>query len=122
MAYSSAEAVALRMGVDLASLNSTQINALLADVSALVDAYTGLDFSTQETIPTAIEWVVTNRTIRMLRNPDGIRQETIGTYSYTLAADSAVIAGGWTEEERSVLDSYGNIGSLRRYGSLAIGY
>lgn len=122
MAYTSAEAVALRMGREVTDLNTAQVDALIGDISALVDAYTGLDFTTQTVVPTAIQWVVTNRVIRALNNPDGIKQEQIGTYSYTLAAEANVLVGGWTEEERSVLDSYGNLGVIRRVGSLAIGY
>lgn len=122
MAYATVTDVAVRLGVAEADLNTAQVEAMLEDVSALVDAYTGLDFTTQPEVPKGILWVVASRTIRALNNPDGVRQEQIGTYSYSLAADAQTFSGGWTEEERRILDSYGNTASARYATSFATGY
>jgi hypothetical protein len=120
MAYADVADVAVRLGVSEADLNAEQTQAILDDVSMLVNSYTGLDFSAD--VPADIEWVTVNRTIRTLNNPDGIRQESLGTYSYSLATDAETFTGGWTSEERGILNSYGSNSAGRVVGSLSIGY
>jgi hypothetical protein len=121
MAYAEVADVAVRLGVAEADLDTAQVQALLDDSTALVNGYTGLDWTSQTEVPVAIKWVVINRTLRALNNPDGLRSEQIGSYSYTLAtADAGGV--GWTQEERRILDSYGNANTARLAGSFAIGY
>jgi hypothetical protein len=120
MAYADVADVAVRLGVSESDLNTEQVQAILDDVSMLVNSYTGLDFAAD--VPADIEWVTVNRTIRMLNNPDGIRQESLGTYSYSLATDAETFTSGWTAEERAILASYGTVSAGRVLGSLSIGY
>lgn len=121
MAYATTQDIAVRLGVAVGDLNAAQVQAFLDDSTALVNGYTGLDWTTQPEVPVAIKWVVISRTLRALQNPDGLRSEQIGSYSYTMAtADAGGI--GWTVEERRILDAYGNTSTSRLAGSFAIGY
>jgi len=120
VSYATVGDVAVRLGVAEGDLNTPQVQAMLDDITALVDAYTGLDFSTLPEVPTGIRWVVASRTIRALNNPDGVRQEQIGSYSYSLATPDG--GSAWTAEERRILDSYGNTASARVASSFSIGY
>ena len=126
--YATAEDIAVRSGQPLETLNTDQVDALIHDTSVLIEFTTGLAWDDwgvtdgEHPCPADIHYVCVNRTVRVLNNPDGIRQESLGTYSYSLAADSATLTGGWTDEERWILGSYGNSTAIRTVGSLAIGY
>lgn len=125
-AYASAADVAARLGVAEETLNTAQVQAYLDDVSALVQAYTGVDFLNTVTypngVPLGIKWVTCNRVIRWLNNPDGITSETIGTYTYSLAGGDTLREQGWTTEEMTVLEAYGDTPAMRRLNSWNIGY
>jgi hypothetical protein len=124
MAYATVEDVAVRMGVPPESLNQDQVQAVLDDTSALVTAFTGVDFSVDPypPVPQSIVWATCSRTIRVLNNPDGLRQETIGNYSYSLGTDSEALNGGWTDAEVAILNSFGWVIVARKIGQFWVGY
>jgi hypothetical protein len=88
------------LGRDLTADEETKAPALLADASAIMRArFPSLDTSTP---PTAVG-VCCAMVLRVLKNPDGKRSETIDDYSYTI--DSARSAGELylTEQEAAQL-------------------
>lgn len=56
------------------------------------------------TVPDEVKGVVLQLASRGFLNPDGVRQETLGRYSYTLAGEQAGV--GLYGPEREVLDPY----------------
>jgi hypothetical protein len=58
-------------------------------------------------VPADVVRVVCARALRELRNPENIRSETIGGYSYSLAGGGDVVVGGFTADERRTLRAYG---------------
>jgi hypothetical protein len=70
-----------RLGRDLAAAETRQATALLDDATAVI-----LDrFPQYETAPTAVSTKVScAMVLRVLRNPEGRRQESIDDYSYTI--------------------------------------
>lgn len=55
-------------------------------------------------VPDEVKAVVLAAAARAIRNPEGLRQETLGRYSYTVAGESAGV--GLYGPEREVLDPY----------------
>lgn len=125
MAYATVSDVATWLGVDESALNTGQVQAILDAVSAYITAYTGIDFDAQTDdagnpipVPDGIHWVTVTRTARIVNNPNGVRQETIGTYSYSLGSGT----DAWTTEEQAVLNAWTTITSPRGLTSFSIGY
>jgi hypothetical protein len=58
-------------------------------------------------VPPDVVRVVCARALRELRNPEGIRSETLGGYSYSLAGGGDTVTGGFTADERRTLRTYG---------------
>lgn len=77
-----------RLGRDLTDVEDRQAPALLDDATAVI-----LDrFPRYATTPTAVSMkVCCAMVLRVLRNPNGLRQESIDDYSYTV--DSSRSAG-----------------------------
>lgn len=70
-----------------------------------------------EVSPDEVKAVVLRMAAGVFDNPDGIRQETLGKYSYTVAGDSAGL--GLTAADRRLLDPY--FISSRMRGGTAVG-
>lgn len=69
-----------------------------------------------ETVPDEVKSVVLRAAGRAFENPEGIRQETLGRYSYTLAGEQAGI--GLYAPDRRDLDPY-RFGTRGRAGTAA---
>ena len=96
---------ALRVGGVSAS-DEERAQAMLDDASALVRAEAGTedwvdDDGALEDVPGVIVAVVVAVAIRAFRNPDGVRQESIGTYSVSYADSSTAVF--LTEGERRAI-------------------
>ena len=63
-----------------------------------------------DTLPADVQSVVTSAMARVSMNPRGIRQETIGEYSYTVAGNSAVDGGFFAPGETRVITSSAGCG------------
>ena len=61
-------------------------------------------------LPEDVQSVVTSAMARVSMNPRGIRQETIGEYSYTVAGNSAVDGGFFSPGETRVITSSAGCG------------
>lgn len=88
MALATISNLADRLGRDLTDTETRQATALLDDATAII-----LDrFPQYATTPTAASTAVCSAMVlRVLRNPEGKRSESIDDYSYTI--DSARSAG-----------------------------
>ena len=62
------------------------------------------------TLPDDVRAVVTSAMSRMAMNPRGIRQETIGEYSYTIAGQSPVDGGFFTGYEARIIGAIAGCG------------
>ena len=85
-----------RTGRTLTATQTTQVEALISDASALVIDIVGDDDITDTwtavtpaTIPGAIVPVIVSMVRRGLDNPNGYTQESIGSYSYTRSESSS---------------------------------
>ena len=96
---------ALRLG-GIAAADEDRAQAALNDASALIRAETGgedwvdADGGLEE-VPEVIAAVCIAAAIRAFRNPDGVRQETIGNYSVAYADSSTAVF--LTEGERRII-------------------
>lgn len=61
-------------------------------------------------LPEDIQSMVTSGMARVANNPRGIRQETIGEYSYTVAGNSAVDGGFFTPTETRIISAVAGCG------------
>ena len=96
---------ALRLG-GLAEADEDRAQAALNDASALIRAETGDedwvdDDGALEEVPEVIVTICVAVAIRAFRNPDGVRQETIGNYSVSYADTSTAVF--LTEGERRMV-------------------
>ncbi|MFB7739574.1 Gp19/Gp15/Gp42 family protein [Streptomyces sp. NPDC056112] len=88
MALATLEDLADRLGRDLTAVETRQATSLLEDASALIVER----FPRYATTPTQTsKKVCCAMVLRVLRNPEGKRQESIDDYSYTI--DSSRSAG-----------------------------
>lgn len=85
-----------------------QAQAVLDDTEAAALTAMGLTEWVDPEVPLDVVRVICARTIRSLTNPDQLRSETIGGYSYTLGgAGDAAIGAAFTTEEKHTLRTYG---------------
>lgn len=63
-----------------------------------------------DTLPEDVQAVVTSAMARLALNPRGIRQETIGEYSYTVAGQSAVDGGFFSVPEARIIGAVAGCG------------
>lgn len=101
----SLEDFALRLG-GISASDEERAQAVLDDASALVRAEAGDedwvdDDNTLEEVPGVIAAITVAVAIRAYRNPDGVRQESIGTYSVAYADTSTAVF--LTEGERRMI-------------------
>jgi hypothetical protein len=92
MAIAIVEDVATRLGRELDPIEVTQARVLLDDAESILLAKIP-DLHTRITLGTLSESLVvmveSNAVCRVLRNPDGLFQETDGNYSYQVAQNVA---------------------------------
>lgn len=86
---------ALRLG-GIAAVDEDRAQAALNDASALIRAEAGTedwvdDDGGLEEVPDVIVAVCVAVAVRAFRNPDGVRQETIGNYSVAYADTSTAV-------------------------------
>lgn len=112
MAYATAQEVALRLGRDLEpTAEAARVDALLIDVSALVDGFCRRSFSPT---PADVKAVVIAEVIRLLNTNPGISVEDVGDVRVEYAATS----GGLSRSARDSLQTYRlKYGSVRLSGS-----
>jgi hypothetical protein len=85
-----------------------QAQAVLDDTEGAALTVMGMTDWPDPEVPLDVVRVICARTIRSLTNPDQLRSETIGGYSYTLAGDGdAAVGAGFTTEEKRTLRTYG---------------
>ena len=92
MAYASPADVADRLGRPLSEAEQTQAPVLLEDAELLIrNRIRDLDerVAAGEILEAAVVMVEANAVARVLRNPEGFRQEQSGDYMYTLDAQVA---------------------------------
>lgn len=110
MAYATVDDVQARLGRPLTDEEKALAATLLDDVEARIRArIPDLDerVAADENYEALVVQVEANAVLRVLRNPEGYRQETEGNYSYSL---SAAVASG----HLFVMDSeWGLLGSGR---------
>lgn len=117
---------ALRVG-GLSAADEDRAQACLDDASALIRAEAGTedwvdDDGALEEVPGAIVAVCAAASIRAFRNPDGVRTETIGTYSVAYADTSTAVF--LTEGERRIIRraaGLSGIGSVQLEGEWSLG-
>lgn len=94
MAYATSADVAARLGRDLTESETGIVDARLADVELMIrNRVEDLDerVSLGKTSRDVVVMVEAEAVLRLIRNPDGYRQETDGNYSYVL---SEAVASG----------------------------
>ena len=65
-------------------------------------------------LPSDVQAVITSAMARVALNPRGIRQETIGEYSYTVAGQSAVDGGFFSAPEARIIGAAAGCGGSVR--------
>lgn len=126
MAYATVEDVSVRLGRALTTAESAQVAAWLDDLEAMILTRVA-DFAGQVALgnPPAgvVRSVFATAVIRMLRNPEGLRQhtESIDDYSITKTIDSSASAGSLylTDEEWNLLapGASGDAFTITPYGA-----
>lgn len=93
MAYASVEDVQARLNRPLTDEEEQIAETLLEDVEAIIRSRVPdlEERAEDENYLALVVMVEANAVLRVLRNPDGYRQETEGNYSYSL---SAAVASG----------------------------
>lgn len=106
-----------RTGRTLTASQTTQVNALIDDASALVidivnNATTTAtwDAATPGTVPAGIIPVVVSMVRRGLDNPNGYRQESLGSYSYSIGPGDASGIFATRAEARAIRRAAGTAG------------
>lgn len=90
-----------------------QAQAVLDDTEAAALTTMGMLEWLDPEVPLDVVRVICARTIRTLTNPDQLRSETIGGYSYTLGgAGDAAIGSAFTAEEKRTLRTFGSYSPL----------
>lgn len=117
MEYATIEDVETRIGRELSDSERDLARALLGDALLIIHSRCpDLDERVEngEISADVVRMIQANMVVRVLRNPEGIRQETDGDYSYTIAASTPVGDGlSLTRQELSMLCGRGTIGSFR---------
>lgn len=117
MEYATVEDVEMRIGRELSDSERGLAASLLGDALLIIYARCpDLDerVDSGEISADVVRMIQANMVVRVLRNPEGIRQETDGDYSYTIAASTPVGEGlSLTRQELSMLCGGGTIGSFR---------
>lgn len=106
MTYATAADVAARLGRELTPDETTLVNTRLGDAERLIlrripdlaDQITAGDIDVED-----VKQVEAEAVLRVVRNPDGYRQETDGNYSYMLSAEAASGVLGITPGEWRIL-------------------
>lgn len=117
---------ALRVG-GISAADEDRAQAALDDASALIRAEAGTetwvdDDGALEAVPDVIVAVCVAAAIRAFRNPDGVRTESIGTYSVAYADTSTAVF--LTEGERRIIRRAAGltgIGSVQLEGEWSVG-
>ena len=106
-----------RTGRSLTVAQTTQVEALITDASALVVDIVGdstitddWDIATPATVPASIVPVVVSMVRRALDNPNGYSQESIGNYSYSIASGSSAGLFANKDEIRAIRKAAGSSG------------
>lgn len=112
-----------RLGVDLSDpADAARAGAALDDASAIVRRVTRHTWMTVDETsgdlvvdaPSEVVAITLRLAVTAFTNPDGIRQESIGSYSYSLAGAGEALSAGWylTPFEMRVLGAY-RVGQTR---------
>ena len=80
--------------------------AILDDTEAAAYTVMGITEWIAE-VPADVRRVVCSAALRVLRNPDQLRSESIEGYSYSLAGAGDVVGGAFTADELATLRIYG---------------
>lgn len=103
-----------RTGRTLSATQSIQVEALIADASALVvdivNDSTITDTWTDATVPASIVPVVVAMVRRGIENPNGYRQVTAGPFSHSVGATSATGVFATRDEVRAIRKAAGTSG------------
>lgn len=107
----------VRSGRTLTTAQRDQVGALIDDASALV-ADVVADATVTDTwdavagsVPPGIVPVVVAMVRRGLDNPNGYRQESIGSYNYSLGADGASGIFATRQDVRTIRRAAGKVGA-----------
>jgi len=98
--YATVEDLERRLGGDpLNETGQARGEALLRDASTIIRTVAGRPFT--DPIPDVVQTVCLNMAVRAWHNPEGIRQETTGSYNVTYAATQGGVT--ITDEERRLI-------------------
>lgn len=98
-AYATVEDFELRLGKPLTGQDRKRAKALLQDASVLIRAVARLDWNGDP--PEVVRTIALNVALRAFRNPEGVRQQTLGDLSMTFGTvDTGVMLT--PEEERLI--------------------
>lgn len=121
MAYAQPEDVESRLGRPLTTEEATQTPVLLSDVELLIRSrIPDLDALVESgaILEGLVVMIEANAVVRVLRNPEGFRQEQEGDYMYTRAAATASGALTITDDEWRLLGVSAGAFTIAPYLSL----
>lgn len=108
-----------RTGRTLTASQTTQVEALIADASALVvdivndsTVTATWDAATPGTVPAAVVPVVVSMVRRALDNPHGYTSESVGSYSYNGAKTEGIFATRTEERTLRKVTGTAGVGAL----------
>ena len=113
-------AVRAQVTIEPGSPAEARALAVLTDTANVADALAG---PFPDPVPTVVEAVVYEAAKRTFLNPDGMRSENLGSYSYTREADRSGL-GAFTDHEVRILRraaGTGGLGTMRINLAGAIG-
>lgn len=116
--YASVEELEQRLGEALAGTERDRGQALLHDASTVIRAVAHGDWD--DPVPEVVTTVCLNMAIRAYRNPEGVRQQSLGSFSLTFGdVETGVVI---TDEERRLISIAAGYGVALDSVQLTTGY